>query len=957
LKQPPFSVHSRKSCWYTFLAVICLGSLLGCGAIAGKQQGQQPPGQLTAAPSSLSFGNVQTGTSQSLNDTVTNTGQSSLTVSQITVTGTGFSITGISAPLTLGAGQSASFTVQFAPSSTGAASGNIAFATSNGTVNLPLSGTGVAAGTLTVNPTSVSFGTVGIGNAASQTVTLSNSGGQSLTITAAAVTGAGFSASGLTLPLTLGPSQSSNFSVSFAPNVTGAVTGNVALMVTGQSEVDIALSGTGVAPANLVPNPTSLTFTNVVVGTSSTQSETITNNGGVSAQITAVTASGTGFSVSGITLPATVGAGQSVSFNVTFAPQSTGSFSGNVAVTSNAQNSTLNIPLTGTAVAAGNLTASPTSISFGSVVVGTTASQTETLKNTGGSNVTVTAASISGAGMGYSGLTLPLTLTPNQSSTFTVTFTPASAGAVSGTMSLTVSGSANIGIPLSGTGVTPATLTANPTSLTFTNVLVGTSSTQSETIKNTGGASAQITAVTPSGTGFNVSGITLPVTVGSGQSVSFNVTFAPQTAGSFSGNVAVVSNAQNSTLNIPLAGTAVTGGNLTASPTSISFGNVILGDATSQIETLQNTGGSNVTVTAASISGAGMSYAGLTLPLTLTPNQSTTFSITFAPTAAGAVNGTMSLTVSGASNVGVPLSGTGITPATLTASPTSMTFSNVQVGQSSSQTETVKNTGQAAAHISAVAASGTGFSYSGINPPVTLNGGQSVSFTVTFTPPSAGSYSGNVTVSSDAQNPTLTVGLTGTAVGATGTLSVSSPINVGNVVVGTSGTASGTLSASGANVVVSGVSLSGANASEFAISGLTFPVTVTVGTPVSFTVTFTPTATGSATATASFASNASNSPTSTTLNGNGTPPPVHTVGLTWVASPTQGVTGYNVYRAVYSGNACGSYSNIGSTSASVTTFTDNNVTDGTTYCYATTAVDPSGESPYSNIAQAQIPPP
>ncbi len=135
-------------------------------------------------------------------------------------------------------------------------------------------------------------------------------------------------------------------------------------------------------------------------------------------------------------------------------------------------------------------------------------------------------------------------------------------------------------------------------------------------------------------------------------------------------------------------------------------------------------------------------------------------------------------------------------------------------------------------------------------------------------------------------------------------------------------------------------------------------MTVTVGTPVSFTVTFSPTGTGSATATASFTSNASNSPTTATLNGTGKPQPVHTVQLTWVASGTPDVTSYNVYRAVFSETIrAGLYSSIGSTSSTVTNFTDNNVTDGTTYCYATTAIDSSGESGYSNIAQAQIPAP
>ena len=298
-----FSIHNKKRIWAASLVIGGLASLLGCGGLGGKQQAQGP-GQLTASPSSLNFGNVQTGTSQTLTDTVSNTGQSSLTVSQITVTGADYGITGISAPLTLAPGDSASFSVQFTPSATGTDNGNIAFVTTEGTVNLPLSGAGVPAGTLSASPSSINFHNVVIGSAASQTVTLKNNGGENVTVTAASVSGAGFSDSGLTLPLTLAPNQSSTFSVSFAPSVTGAVTGTVALTVTGAPELDIPLQGQGITPANLSANPTSITFTNVQVGTNSTQTETITNTGGNGATITAVTPSGTGFSVSGITLPA-----------------------------------------------------------------------------------------------------------------------------------------------------------------------------------------------------------------------------------------------------------------------------------------------------------------------------------------------------------------------------------------------------------------------------------------------------------------------------------------------------------------------------------------------------------------------------------------------------------------------------------------------------------------------------
>jgi len=84
---------------------------------------------------------------------------------------------------------------------------------------------------------------------------------------------------------------------------------------------------------------------------------------------------------------------------------------------------------------------------------------------------------------------------------------------------------------------------------------------------------------------------------------------------------------------------------------------------------------------------------------------------------------------------------------------------------------------------------------------------------------------------------------------------------------------------------------------------------------------------------------------------------VHTVQLWWVASGSEGITRYNVCRAVYGTNSCGAYTDIGSTSGSTTTYTDSVVADGTIYCYATTAVDANGESPYSNIVQAIIPEP
>ena len=80
----------------------------------------------------------------------------------------------------------------------------------------------------------------------------------------------------------------------------------------------------------------------------------------------------------------------------------------------------------------------------------------------------------------------------------------------------------------------------------------------------------------------------------------------------------------------------------------------------------------------------------------------------------------------------------------------------------------------------------------------------------------------------------------------------------------------------------------------------------------------------------------------------------HSVTLTWTASTTTGVTGYNVYRSTTTG---GPYTKLTSTAVTGTTYTDNSVTAGATYYYVATALVGSSESGYSGQASATVPTP
>ena len=90
-----------------------------------------------------------------------------------------------------------------------------------------------------------------------------------------------------------------------------------------------------------------------------------------------------------------------------------------------------------------------------------------------------------------------------------------------------------------------ATLSVTPTAVNFGNTQVGTSKNQMGTLK-AGAADITVSSADWSGQGYSLSGITFPVTVPSGKSVSFTVTFDPQTGGTSDGQVSFISNATDS---------------------------------------------------------------------------------------------------------------------------------------------------------------------------------------------------------------------------------------------------------------------------------------------------------------------------------------------------------------------------------------------------------------------------
>jgi len=113
--------------------------------------------------------------------------------------------------------------------------------------------------------------------------------------------------------------------------------------------------------------------------------------------------------------------------------------------------------LSGAGVAPGlSLAVNPVNVDFGNVTVGSTASRSVTLTNTGNSNVVISRAALTGANLSLSG-GAAATLSPSQSIILTVQYSPTTAASTAGTLAIVSNANgAPAAIPISGNGVTQA---------------------------------------------------------------------------------------------------------------------------------------------------------------------------------------------------------------------------------------------------------------------------------------------------------------------------------------------------------------------------------------------------------------------------------------------------------------------------------------------------------------------
>ena len=306
-------------------------------------------------------------------------------------------------------------------------------------------------------------------------------------------------------------------------------------------------------------------------------------------------------------------------------------------------------------------------------------------------------------------------------------------------------------------------LKASAEDLHFGNVVVGQTRSMSVTLTNTSAKAVKISRIHSSAPVFLVSHGKLPFTLKAGQHVALEIRFRPVAEGHRNGRI--ILNETAATLAVHGEGVKRAPTALKASPSSLTFGDVQVGNSAKLPMVLTNTGRSSITISEGRIPSAEFSLVGLGSPLTLEAGQSFTFSIEFAPEAAKTVSGNLTFVDHKSEAVAIMLRGTGTAAGQLGDAPRAMNFGNVTVGKSATRSGTLSATdGSVTVH--SVASSSSEFVVSGISVPVIIAAGHSVHYTVNFTPQQSGTASASLSFASNAADSQVSGTLVGSGVTA-----------------------------------------------------------------------------------------------------------------------------------------------------------------------------------------------
>jgi len=306
----------------------------------------------------------------------------------------------------------------------------------------------------------------------------------------------------------------------------------------------------------------------------------------------------------------------------------------------------------------------PASASFGDVVLGSSATDSVVVKNTGTATLSVSAATVTGADAGLFTVTpSALTLAAGDSAYVRIVFAPTTDGNFSATLTLTHNAPGSPShVALTGTGTAPV-IEVSPTALSMGPVSPGVVRLDSVKVKNTGTVEDEVHSIAASGADAGLFTVTPSALVlAGGDSAYVRIVFAPTTDGNFSTTLTLTHFGAGSPSHVALTGTG-TAPVIEVSPTALSMGPVPSDLSAVDSVKVKNTGTLALGVSSIAVTGTDAARFAVTpSSLTVPPSDSAYVKIEFTPTIVGNFSASLTLVHNAGGPVQVPLTGTSVVP-------------------------------------------------------------------------------------------------------------------------------------------------------------------------------------------------------------------------------------------------------------------------------------------------------
>jgi hypothetical protein len=582
-------------------------------------------------------------------------------------------------------------------------------ASPGGTVSIALSAAGIRSAKLEISLAPADFGSVTIGQTASRSFTIRNTGGGASGPIASAMAGPAAAAFQVDPATTtcgdrLAGGAECVIGLHFTPTASGPQTATVSVAGAPGGSVTADLAGRGLTPAAITIDRSSHDFGGVGTGTSTQTTFTITNTGESDALALTTTIAGADagdFARVGGSCPDVLAGGASCTIDVAFTPSALASRTGTLTVAAE-PGGTTSATLSGTGLRPATLSLSETVVAFGDQLLPVTLEHRLVLTNTGEvptGQIVLTGGASSAKGLFSFNNCNGQILGPSENCIIAVDWNTTTALTLDEFMTISANPGGDLGIEITGRSLKPAALTA-PASLTYGNVAVGSSLTQTLVISNTGDIPSGVPSISvpPTSPQFAVESTTCTAAVAAHATCTISVRFTPSVPGTASGSISVSATPGGSrTVNLSGFGTAPA--QLALSTGSIDYGHMVLGINIDRQVTISNTGTDPSGPLSITLSGGDQfSIASNGCGATLAGLQSCVVVVRYMPDEAGSHSGSLSVAATPGGSLSAPLSGSAEAPVAATIlAPPSVNFGTIPVLSTTTRTITFKNVGLTAA--------------------------------------------------------------------------------------------------------------------------------------------------------------------------------------------------------------------------------------------------------------------